>query len=157
MQIDAVTEGFAVKPARSVETRSPLAETISASVTVSVAGIAGKKYQLRDKKKLSRIPTNGVWFLVTSPASHRHSTCVRLCADLERVSLRCLIPSQSVLRQQPTVVEFVPLFPRITHREPRARQRQVPLKLTRGKFALSSIMEARAVALRQDAAGQIKI
>lgn len=43
VQIDAVTEGFAVKPARSVETRSPLAETISASVTVSVAGIAGEK------------------------------------------------------------------------------------------------------------------
>lgn len=54
-------------------------------------------------------------------------------------------------------MEFVPLFPSITHREPRARQRQVPLKLTRGKFAVSSIMEAWAGALKQDAPRKIRI
>lgn len=49
VQIDAVTKGFAVKLARSVETRSPLAEAISASVNV-VEGIAGKNISSAIKK-----------------------------------------------------------------------------------------------------------
>lgn len=144
--------------ALTVETRSPLAETISASVTVSVVGIAGKNISSTIKKSLAAYQRTVLWFLVTSPASHRHSTCVRLCADLETFPFGVWYQVGRFLGNNPqSVVECVPLFRSITHRKPLARQRQVPLKLTRGKFAVSSIMEARAVALKQDAPRQIEI